>query len=115
VFGSAIASPLCSASFYEELAFYKRTKAKEEILDSSSRNLLVTDFGIWGVIGDKTVPLGYNPWLGTNCKNEIVRINETDYVRIEGTDLMIRVLNPPEGFWFLDNPGELIIKIYGQS
>ena len=72
-------------------------KSIEEMLDTSG-SLLVSDFGIWGYTGDKIAPLGYNPWLETECRNEVGRLRETDYVGVEGTDLKIRAIGPPEGF-----------------
>lgn len=85
-------------------------RSREDMLDSSSGNLLVTDFGIWGFIGDKVTPLGYNPWLETDCKNKIEQVRESDYIRIEDTDLKMQAINPPEGFWMSENPGETIKK-----
>jgi len=82
----------------------------EDILNNLSGNVLITDFGIWGLEGDKMAPLGYNPWLETECKNEIGQVRERDYVRIEGTDLKMQAINPPEAFWFSENPGEIIKK-----
>jgi len=81
----------------------------EEMLDTSG-NILVTDFGIWGRTGDNVAPLGYNPWLETECKSEVGQVRDSDFIRIEGTDLRIRAILPPEGFWFSENPGEVIKK-----
>ena len=33
-----------------------------------------------------------------------------DYVEVEGTDLKIRAIGPPEGFWVSQNPVEVIKK-----
>ena len=33
-----------------------------------------------------------------------------DYVEVEGTDLKIRAIGPPEGFWGSQNPVEVIKK-----
>ena len=80
----------------------------EDILDRSSRNIHITDFGIFGAKGDGLAPLGYNPWSETEGKNEIEQVRETDYIFIEGTDLKMRSINPPEGFWSSENKGESI-------
>ncbi|MFC1943425.1 zinc ribbon domain-containing protein [Chloroflexota bacterium] len=83
-----------------EIAEVENTiKSIGEMLDISG-SLLVSDFRIWGYTGDMVAPLGYNPWLETACKNEVGRLREMDYVGIEGTDLKIRAICPPEGFWF---------------
>jgi len=82
----------------------------EGMLDSHSGNVLSTDFGIWGLTGDKIAPLGYNPWLETDCRNEIGQARETGTIRIEGTDLKMKAILPPEGFWLSENPGEAITK-----
>lgn len=93
-----------------EIAEVENTiKSIEEMLDTSG-SLLVSDFGIWGYKGDTVAPLGYNPWLETECKNEVGRLREMDYVGVEGTDLKIRAIGPPEGFWFSENPVEVIKK-----
>ena len=78
----------------------------EDILDRSSRNIHITDFGIFGTKGDMLAPLGYNPWSETEGKNEIGQVRETDYIFVEGTDLEMRSINPPEGFWYSENRGE---------
>jgi len=83
-------------------------RAIEEILNGSSRNISVTDFGMYGTKGYRLAPLGYNPWSETEGKNEIGQVRETDYIYIEGTDLKMRSINPPEGFWYSDNRGEII-------
>ena len=41
-------------------------------------------------------------------KNEIGQVRETDYIYIKGTDLKMRSINPPEGFWCSENKGEII-------
>ncbi|MFC1902753.1 recombinase family protein [Chloroflexota bacterium] len=83
-------------------------KMIEEILGNSSRNISVTDFGIFGRQGDTIAQLGYNPWSETEGKSEIGQVRETDYVYIEGTDLKMQSINPPEGFWSSENKGEVI-------
>ncbi len=40
----------------------------------------------------------------------VKEVLERDYVRIEGTDLKMQAINPPEAFWFSENPGEIIKK-----
>ena len=93
-----------------EIAEVENTiKSIEKMLDASG-SLLVSDFGIWGYTGDTVAPLGYNPWLETECKNEVGRLREMGYVRVEGTDLKIKAIGPPEGFWFSENPVEVIKK-----
>jgi hypothetical protein len=72
----------------------------EDILDRSSRNIHISDFGIFGRKDDRLAPLGYNPWSETEGKNETGQIRETDYVLIEGTDSKMRAIDPPEGFWY---------------
>jgi len=72
----------------------------EDILGSLSGDILVTDFGVWGTTDDRMAPLGYNPWLATECKNEIGQVQERDYVIIEGADFKMKAINPLEGLWF---------------
>ena len=80
----------------------------EDILDRSSRNIYITDFGIFGTKGDRLAPLGYNPWSNIEGKNEMGQVRETDYIYIEDTDLKMRSINPPQGFWSSENKGESI-------
>ncbi|MFC2056635.1 hypothetical protein ACFLTO_03585 [Chloroflexota bacterium] len=78
----------------------------------TSWSLPVSDFGIWRYTGDTVTPLGYNPWVETECKNEVrvERLREMDYMGVEDTDLKIRVIDPPKDFRCSENPIEIIKK-----
>ena len=82
----------------------------EKILNKHSGGVFVTEFGIWGTTGTLKVPLGYNPRLETQGKSGVGKPQEMDVIRIEGTDLTMSGVLPPEGFWLSKNPKETIMK-----
>jgi len=82
----------------------------EKILNKHSGGVFVTEFGIWGTTSNLKVPLGYNPWLETEGKSGVGKPQEMDAIRIEGTDLTMSGILPPEGFWLSKNPKETIMK-----
>ena len=82
----------------------------EKMLNKHSGKVFITEFGIWGTAENTKVPLGYNPWLETEGKPEIGKPQNMDKIPIEGTDLSMSGVLPPEGFWLSDNPKETIMK-----
>jgi hypothetical protein len=61
--------------------------------------LIVTELGIFGSIGDEYLPIGFNAWRECDGKLAIGEIAEMDTFRIEGTDMVMRGINAPAGFW----------------
>jgi len=61
--------------------------------------LAVTEFGIFGEIGDEYIPAGFNAWRECDGELAIGEITEMDKFRIEGTDKVMRGVNAPAGFW----------------
>ncbi len=82
----------------------------EKILSKHSGGIYITEFGIWGTTGNLKVPLGYNPWLETEGRSAIGKPQEMDTIPIEGTDLTMSGILPPQGFWLSKNPKETIMK-----
>ncbi len=82
----------------------------EKILSKHSGRIFITEFGIWGTTDNLKVPLGYNPWLETEGKSTAGKPQEMDTIRIEGTDLTMSGVLPPEGFLLSKNPKETIMK-----
>ena len=66
--------------------------------------LRVTEFGIFGEIGDKYIPAGFNAWRECDGKLAIGEITEMDTFRIEGTDKVMRGVDAPPGFWECEYP-----------
>jgi len=82
----------------------------EKMLDKYSGRIVVNDFGIWGIGKDKIAPLGYNAWLETDGSDDIGMPREPAKFRIEGTDLVAKGIDAPEGFWESSNRREVITK-----
>jgi site-specific DNA recombinase len=61
--------------------------------------LTVTEFGIFGEIGDEYIPAGFNAWRECDGELAIGEITEMDKFRIEGTDKVMRGVDAPPGFW----------------
>ena len=72
----------------------------------SKGTLTLTEFGIFGMKGDVYAPAGFNAWRDTDGRLAIDEFSEQDAFPIEGTDLVIRGINAPEGFWQCDDPNE---------
>jgi len=62
-------------------------------------SLTVTEFGIFGEIGDEYIPAGFNAWRECDGELAIGEITEMDKFRIEGTDKVMRGVDAPPGFW----------------
>jgi len=69
----------------------------KEILSRGSLSL--TEFGIFGSIGDEYIPAGFNAWRECDGKLTIGELTEMDTFRIEGTDKVMRGIDAPPGFW----------------
>ena len=69
----------------------------------SKGNLLVTEFGIFGEIGVQYVPAGFNAWRECDGELAIGEVTEMDSFRIEGTNLAMRGIDAPIGFWECDD------------
>jgi len=61
--------------------------------------LSVTEFGIFGRIGDEYIPAGFNAWRECDGELAIGEVTEMDSFQIEGTNLVMRGINAPTGFW----------------
>jgi hypothetical protein len=81
----------------------------EKILNKSG-TIRVTDFGIWGMSKDEIIPLGYNPWLEIDGTEDVGMPREPDKFRAEGTDLVFKGIDAPEGFWDSPNRGKVITR-----
>jgi len=72
--------------------------------------LRVTEFSIFGEIGNEFVPAGFNAWRECDGELAIGEITEKDYFPIEGTDKALRGVDAPPAFWEC-NPQEREEKI----
>lgn len=61
--------------------------------------LEITEFGIFGQIGDEYIPVGFNAWRECDGELAIGEVTEMDTFRIEGIDKVMRGINAPLGFW----------------
>ena len=51
------------------------------------------------MVGGTYTPIGFNAWRETDGKLSIGECTEQDKFRIEGTDLIMRGVDAPSGFW----------------
>jgi hypothetical protein len=65
--------------------------------------LRITEFGIFGEIGDEYIPAGFNAWRECDGKLAIGEVTEMDTFRIEGIDKVMRGIDAPSGFWECDD------------
>ena len=65
----------------------------------SKGKFILNEFGIFGMLGDTYTPVGFNAWRETDGKLSIGECTEKDTFRIEGTDLVMRGIDAPSGFW----------------
>jgi hypothetical protein len=65
----------------------------------SKGGLLVTEFGIFGELGDDYIPVGFNAWRESDGKLAIGYVTEMDKFRIEGTDMVMSGIDALPGFW----------------
>jgi hypothetical protein len=65
----------------------------------SKGRLSLTEFGIFGSIGDEYIPAGFNAWRESDGKLAIGELTEMDIFHIEGTDKVMRGIDAPLGFW----------------
>ncbi len=65
----------------------------------SKGKFILNEFGIFGMLGDTYTPVGFNAWRETDGKLSIGECIEQDTFRIEGTDLVMRGIDAPSGFW----------------
>jgi len=77
----------------------------------SKGNLSLTEFGIFGSMGDEYVPAGFNAWRESEGKLTIGEVTEMDIFRVEGTDMVMRGIDVPPAFWECDGPQEQEEKI----
>jgi len=61
--------------------------------------LSVTEFGIFGKMGDDYIPAGFNAWRECDGELAIGEVTEMEKFRIEGTDMVMRGIDAPLGFW----------------
>jgi len=72
----------------------------------SKGGLSLTEFGIFGSIGDEYIPAGFNAWRECDGKLAIGQVTEADTFRIEGTDKVMRGIDVPPEFWECNNRQE---------
>jgi hypothetical protein len=82
----------------------------EKMLDKHSGRIVVNDGGIWGIGKDEIAPLGYNAWLETDGSDDIGMPREPAKFKVEGTDLVVKGIDVPDGFWDSTNRGEIITR-----
>ena len=86
-----------------------RITAVKDVL--SKGRLLVTEFGIFGELGDDYVPVGFNAWRESDGKLAIGDVTEMEKFRIEGTDMVMSGIDAPPGFWECEDLKEREEKI----
>ena len=69
-----------------------RVKAIKEILDKG--RLQLNPLGFFGLLGDKYMPVGFNPWRDTDGKMEIGKLTDMTDLQIEGTDIVFKSMTP---------------------
>jgi len=70
----------------------------------SQGTLRITEFGIFGELGDEYIPAGFNAWRECDGELAIGEVTEMDTFRIEGTDKVMRGVDAPPGFWECEDP-----------
>jgi hypothetical protein len=73
--------------FLVSFFFKERNKMEEE----ASYNL---DLKVWILIGNKYIPVGFNPWRDTDGKVEIVKLTDMTDLKIAGTDIVAKSITP---------------------
>ena len=86
-----------------------RVATVRESLDRGK--LMLTEFGIFGMVGDRMAPAGFNAWRETDGRLAIGGVTEQDTFRVEGTHLIMKGIDAPTGFWQCKNPREQDEKI----
>ncbi len=79
-----------------------RIAAVKDILSKDSLSL--TEFSIFGSIGDEYVPAAFNAWRESDDKLAIGEVTEKDTFRIEGIDKVMRGIDVPQGFQKCNDP-----------
>ena len=82
----------------------ERITAIREIM--SKGKLLVNEFGIFGRYDECYAPLGFNAWRETDGEWAMGEVTNMDTFRIEGTDLRMKGIDAPRGFWECEDPKE---------
>lgn len=72
----------------------------------SKGSLSLTEFGLFGMVGDTYTPVGFNAWRETDGDLSIGERTEQDAFQIEGTNMVMRGINAPSGFWDCNNAQE---------
>lgn len=72
----------------------------------SKGRLTLTEFGLFGMVGGTYTPVGFNAWRETDGNLSIGEHTEQDTFPIEGTDLVMRGIDAPSGFWDCNDLGE---------
>jgi len=65
-----------------------RVKAIKEIMDKG--RLQLNSLGFFGLLGDKYIPVGFNPWRDTDGKMDIGKLTDMTDLKIEGTDTVAK-------------------------
>jgi hypothetical protein len=91
--GYANINRLVSPHGYSELLpSCPRIKAIKEIMDKG--RLQLNPLGYFGLLGDKYIPVGFNPWRDTDGKMDIGKLTEMTDLKIEGTDTVAKSMTP---------------------
>jgi site-specific DNA recombinase len=69
-----------------------RIKAVKEIMDKGS--LQLNPLGFFGLLGDKYIPVGFNPWHDMDDKAEIGELSGLIDRKIPGIDIVIKSMTP---------------------
>jgi len=69
-------------------------------------NIYITEFGIFGAKNDEYFPAGFNAWRESDGKLAIGEFRESDRIPVAGTDLAMRGIDAPPGFWTCQDPRE---------
>jgi site-specific DNA recombinase len=80
------------STLMEILETQERIKAIKEILDHGS--LQLNEFGFFALMGNKYMPIGFNPWNDTDGKMEVGELKNLDDIKFPGTDFMIKSMIP---------------------
>ena len=65
----------------------------------SKGSISLTEFGLFGMVGDTYTPVGFNAWREADGNLAIGECTEQEVFRLEGTDLVMRGTTAPPGFW----------------
>ena len=65
----------------------------------SSGQIYISEFGLFGAKSDEYLPAGFNAWRESDGKLAIGEFRESDCIPVAETDLVMRGIDAPPGFW----------------